>query len=103
MPGMNSQVLQSCIMTTKGTKITKRTILVQELNDNSLCSTGKLIDNSQVEVCLAKPVDKTEYVRFSRGGSRGGYSGVCMSPSDAELKTGEALLEVRISYIFSML
>ena len=63
-------------------------------------------------MCLAKPVDKSDYVRFTRGsGAPGGRSysdyklpgGVCMN-TEAELKTGEALLEVCIipSYIFSM-
>ncbi|CAH1786758.1 unnamed protein product [Owenia fusiformis] len=40
---------------------------------------GQLVDNARVEVCLAKPVDKTDYVRYTRGGHapqfQQGYAG----------------------------
>ena len=65
--------------------------------------TGSTLDGSLIEVCLAKPVDKNDYVRFTRGtAGRATLPGVRIPDGllNADLKTGEVLVEVCITYQF---
>ncbi|XP_070532793.1 APOBEC1 complementation factor-like isoform X3 [Ptychodera flava] len=41
---------------------------------------GETIDGSMIEVVLAKPVDRENYVRYTRGGGRGTFPQGCVPP-----------------------